>query len=97
MHEPIVESLDIQLDTWRVSMYLAVQIQTGFFCTGLTVRIFKGRLVSYANFCLEKLKQRTDWFILNANGIYAKLYIQSTINIDLILWYTQLIVCAVKW
>ena len=26
----------------------------------------------------------------------SKLYIPSTINIDLILWHTQLIVCAVK-
>ena len=41
MHEPIVELLDNQLNTWRGSMYLAVQIQTGFFCTGLPVRILK--------------------------------------------------------
>ena len=26
----------------------------------------------------------------------SKLYIQSTLNIDLVLWHTQLIVCAVK-
>ena len=26
----------------------------------------------------------------------SKLYISSTLNIDLILWHTQLIVCAVK-
>ena len=26
----------------------------------------------------------------------SKLYIPSTLNIDLILWHTQLIVCAVK-
>ena len=28
--------------------------------------------------------------------LYPKLYIPSTLNIDLILWHTQLIVCAVK-
>ena len=28
--------------------------------------------------------------------ICSKLYIPSTLNIDLILWHTQLIVCAVK-
>ena len=28
--------------------------------------------------------------------VSAKLYIPSTLNIDLILWHTQLIVCAVK-
>ena len=27
----------------------------------------------------------------------AKLYIPSTLNIDLTLWHTQLIVCAVKF
>ena len=27
---------------------------------------------------------------------YPKLYTPSTLNIDLILWHTQLIVCAVK-
>ena len=33
------------------------------------------------------------WII---NEIQAKLYIPSTLNIDLILWHTQLIVYAVK-
>ena len=27
----------------------------------------------------------------------SKLYTPSTLNIDLILWHTQLILCAVKW
>ena len=31
------------------------------------------------------------------SGLWAKLYIPSTQNIDLILWHTQLIVCAVKF
>jgi hypothetical protein len=34
--------------------------------------------------------------VLKIKMSYAKLYIPSTLNIDLILWHTQLIVCAVK-
>ena len=42
------------------------------------------------------LRKRTgvkisEWCILRKE---AKLYIPSTLNIDLILWHTQLIVCA---
>ena len=39
------------------------------------------------------------FFILLEEDIFGavpKLYIPSTLNIDLILWHTQLIVCAVK-
>ena len=31
-----------------------------------------------------------------SSRLVSKLYIPSTLNIDLILWHTQLIVCAVK-
>ena len=34
---------------------------------------------------------RSFWILFT---IYSKLYIPSTLNIDLILWHTQLIVCA---
>ena len=34
--------------------------------------------------------------VLSSFDLGAKLYIPSTLNIDLILWHTQLIVCAVK-
>ena len=36
-----------------------------------------------------------DFYIMTLIPV-AKLYIPSTLNIDLILWHTQLIVCAVK-
>ena len=33
-------------------------------------------------------------FVMLMSALYPKLYIPSTLNIDLILWHTQLIVCA---
>ena len=54
MHEPIVELLDIQLDTWRGSMYKYKQD----FLYGIAGQNSKMILVSSTNFCLEKLKQR---------------------------------------
>ena len=45
------------------------------------------------------LRKRTgvgisEWCILRRE---PKLYIPSTLNIDLVLWHTQLIVCAEKY
>ena len=73
---------------------------------------FKFRGTSYSeimpNFCrphamsVFKIQKKCFWYI---NFFYktklilipqAKLYIPSTLNINLILWHTQLIVCAVK-
>ena len=43
----------------------------------------------------------TELFFAESNiflfGMSPKLYIPSTLNIDPILWHTQLIVCAVKY
>ena len=50
-----------------------------------------GRFVKLRN--LANLSSST---LKVALGSYPKLYIPSTINIDLILWHTQLIVCAAK-
>ena len=36
------------------------------------------------------------FYVLLALVLHTKLYIPSTLNIDLILWHTQLIVYAVK-
>ena len=35
-------------------------------------------------------------FMSQMDELEAKLYTPSTLNIDLILWHTQLIMCAVK-
>ena len=47
-------------------------------------------------YCLRSLALNHDF--MNRNGILGtaepKLYIPSTLNIDLIMWHTQLIVCA---
>ena len=42
----------------------------------------------------ESLKRRNTWPRRPFPILKAKLYIPSTLNIDLILWHTQLIVCA---
>jgi hypothetical protein len=34
---------------------------------------------------------------MSQNGFDDPVYIPSTLNTDYLLWYTQLIVCAVKW
>ena len=39
---------------------------------------------------------KTEGYYFIQNWRKSKLYIPSTLNIDLILWHTQLIVCAVK-
>ena len=39
---------------------------------------------------------KTEGYYFIQNWTKSKLYIPSTLNIDLILWHTQLIVCAVK-
>ena len=48
----------------------------------------------HLSLCLSSLKVRSP-FKIWISGC-AQLYIPSTLNIDLILWHTQLIVCAVK-
>ena len=54
-----------------------------------------------ASVVMEFLVKKLNFFqtaigqLLSRNK--SKLYISSTLNIDLILWHTQLIVCAVKY
>ena len=43
---------------------------------------------------LEKNNSSTCQFVSQSYAPKAKLYIPSTLNIDLILWHTHLIVCA---
>ena len=47
--------------------------------------------------CLEIVyRLSTDIYSAPKSSLYPKLYTPSTLNITLILWHTQLIVCAIK-
>ena len=45
---------------------------------------------------IVKIEQSGILIVKHVSGSNAKFYIPSTLNIDLILWHTQLIVCAVN-
>ena len=48
---------------------------------------------------LKKIKVSRPLKVLNDTRLilWSKLYIQSTLNTDYLLWHTQLIMCAVKY
>ena len=52
----------------------------------------------FPTFCLASIsldcEYTNSFYLLDILKSYAKLYIPNTLNIDLILWHTQLIVCA---
>jgi hypothetical protein len=64
-------------------------------CHSFLVKIFTKSL--HRGVCAEDLKKSpVRHFLFFQITLRSKLYIPSTQNIDLILWHTQLIVCAVK-
>ena len=53
--------------------------------------------LQFTHFWLNSSAKTQQIYLEKKNGFFdtqAKLYIPSTLNIDLILWHTQLIVCA---
>ena len=66
-------------------------------------RIYKSLLIEHSVWNVHSRRAPSFFFFLQRNEsletcrkmyIPTKLYITSTLNIDLILWHTQLIVCA---
>ena len=51
-------------------------------------------MVRHLRTCEEWYELRSEFPLLHASTLPPKLYIPSTLNIEVILWLTQLIVCA---